>query len=171
MIPEFCPRCGTELGERRVDGRRRKWCPACERPEFRNPVPVAGVSVVDGTGRVLLVRRGVEPWRGEWSTPAGHLEVEEEPRVAAARELREETGLAVDPADLVLLEVTQLEPVGEKHALSVGYAAAAADATGTPVAGSDAAAVEWVDREAVEERAVRPHVPRRVDAAVAALLD
>lgn len=171
MTPEYCPRCGTELGERRVDGRQRKWCPSCERPEFRNAVPVAGISVVDDEGRVLLVRRGVDPGAGEWSTPAGHLEVEEEPRIAAARELREETGLTADPADMVLLEATQLEPFGEKHVVSVGYAVAASNTTGTPTAGSDATAVEWVDHGRLEETVVRPHVPRRVHAAIGALLD
>ncbi|MFB6071374.1 MAG: NUDIX domain-containing protein [Halobacterium sp.] len=168
MIPEFCPRCGGALGDRELEGRRRKWCPDCERPVYRNAAPCAGVTVVDGD-RVLLVERGADPGRGEWSTPAGHLEVDEEPRDGAARELREETGLRVDPADLVLLEATQLEPYGDKHVVSVGYAADAADASGTPEAGSDAAAVEWVPAADVEQRAVRPHVGRRVRAALDAV--
>ena len=91
--------------------------------------------------------------------------------MGAARELEEETGLSVDPAALVLLEATQLEQFGEKHVVSVGYAASAADVTGTPEAGSDAAAVEWVPRERLAERPLRPHVERRVEAAVRALSD
>jgi ADP-ribose pyrophosphatase YjhB (NUDIX family) len=170
VIPSYCPQCGTELGERRVEDRDRKWCGSCERPVYRNAVPCAGVTVLDGD-RVLLVQRSVPPGEGSWATPAGHLEVEEEPRVGAARELEEETGLSVDPAALVLLEATQLEQFGEKHVVSVGYAASAADVTGTPEAGSDAAAVEWVPRERLAERPLRPHVERRVEAAVRALSD
>lgn len=170
MIPSYCPRCGSELGERRMEDRDRKWCPACERAVYRNAVPCAGVTVLDG-GRVLLVRRAAPPGEGEWSTPAGHLEVEEEPRTAAARELREETGLAVDPADLVLLEATQLEPWGEKHVVSVGYAARREATDGTPSAGSDADAVEWVPVGELADRPLRPHVERRVDAALDALTD
>ena len=170
MIPAYCPRCGTGLGERRIEGRDRKWCGSCERPVYRNAVPCAGVTVLDGS-RVLLVQRTVPPGAGSWSIPAGHLEVDEEPRVGAVRELEEETGLSVDPEALTLLEATQLEPFGEKHAVSIGYAASAADATGTVAAGSDAAAVEWVPRERLDKRALRPHVERRVAAAVRALSD
>ncbi|WP_232703039.1 NUDIX hydrolase [Halobacterium wangiae] len=161
MIPSFCPQCGTELGERRIEGRDRKWCGSCERPVYRNAVPCAGVTVLDGD-RVLLVQRTAPPGEGEWSIPAGHLEVEEEPRVGAARELKEETGLSIDPAALTLLETAQLDSLGEKHVVSVGYAASVADVTGTPEAGSDAAAVEWVPLDGLAERPLRPHVEQRV---------
>lgn len=168
MIPSHCAQCGAPLDDRQFDGRERKWCPDCERPVFRNAVPCAGVAVVDDD-EVLLVQRAADPGAGEWSTPGGHLEVEEEPRVAAARELREETGVTVDSADLVLLEVTQLEPYGEKHVVSTGYAADASDVTGVPEAGSDAADVEWVPVDELDGRPRRPHVDRRVAAAVDAL--
>ena len=165
MIPAYCPRCGTELGERRIDGRSRKWCRNCERPVFRNAVPCADVTVVDGD-RVLLVERAVPPDAGSWTIPGGHLEVEEDPREAAVRELQEETGLRVNSAALALLEATQLDVVDGKHVVSTAYAARAADVSGTPTAKDDAAAVEWVDRDRVEDRWTRPHVARRVAAAV-----
>ena len=165
MIPEYCPRCGTELGERYVEGRVRKWCGECERPVYRNAVPCADVAVVDSE-RVLLVQRGAPPGEGEWTIPGGHLEFEEEPRVGAARELREETGLSVEPGALTLLEVTQLEPYREKHVVSTAYAVGVDAVSGTPEAGSDAAAVEWVTREEAADRDTRPHVERRVSAAI-----
>ncbi|MFC3477556.1 NUDIX domain-containing protein [Halobacterium litoreum] len=168
MIPRYCDQCGSKLDDWAFDGRERKWCEDCERPVFRNAVPCAGVTVVDGE-RVLLVERTAEPGVGDWSIPAGHLEVEEEPREGASRELEEETGLTVDPAALTLLEATQLESPGEKHVVSVGYAARAADAAGTPEAGSDASAVEWVAVGELGERPLRPHVERRVAAALDAL--
>jgi len=168
VIPKYCDQCGAELGERHVEGRDRKWCPSCERPVFQNAVPCAGVAVVDGE-RVLLVERAAPPGEGDWSIPGGHLEVEEEPRLGAARELEEETGVCAPPDALGLLEATQLETFADKHVVSVGYAVDVADTTGEPVAGSDAKAVEWAHHEDVAERPHRPHAPRRAAAAVRAV--
>ncbi len=56
--------------------------------------------MIDGT-RVLLVRRGAEPLKGEWSIPGGMLELGEELPAAVVRELREETGLDVEPLDVI----------------------------------------------------------------------
>jgi 8-oxo-dGTP diphosphatase len=165
VTPSFCPRCGTELGEREVEGRDRKWCGDCERPVFRNAAPCADVTVLDGD-RVLMVERAVPPNPGAWTVPGGHLEFEEEPRTGAARELREEAGLSVEPAALTLTEATQLEPFGEKRVVSVAYAVDVAETSGSATAGSDAAAVEWVPRDELAARQLRPHVQRRVETAL-----
>jgi 8-oxo-dGTP diphosphatase len=69
-----------------------------EYPE-RPLVGVGGV-VIDGE-RVLLVRRGTEPLRGEWSIPGGLLEVGEALAAGVARELQEETGLTVRVVELI----------------------------------------------------------------------
>ncbi|HET6652834.1 MAG TPA: NUDIX domain-containing protein, partial [Nocardioides sp.] len=61
---------------------------------------VGGV-VVDRGGRFLLVRRGREPSKGSWSIPGGKVEPGESDREAVAREVLEETGLAVVVGELV----------------------------------------------------------------------
>lgn len=55
----------------------------------------------DGSGRLLLVRRGNEPGRGLWSVPGGRVEAGEDDAAALVREMREETGLEVAPGRLI----------------------------------------------------------------------
>ncbi|MDF9744430.1 NUDIX hydrolase [Natrinema salsiterrestre] len=139
--PTFCPDCATRLETVTFDERERRRCPNCETVVWHNPVPCAGVAVVDRSGRdpaVLCVERGVPPGVGEWTIPGGHMEIGEEPATAAARELEEETGVAVDPADLEILSASAMPPREGKHVVTVHYVAARADTAGEPVADSDA---------------------------------
>ena len=64
--------------------------------------PLVGVGgVVIHRSRVLLIRRGTEPLKGEWSIPGGMLELGEELAQGVRRELREETGLDVEPLEII----------------------------------------------------------------------
>jgi 8-oxo-dGTP diphosphatase len=64
------------------------------------PMVGVGAVVVDGD-RVLLIRRGHQPMKGEWSLPGGALEVGETLLEGVRREVREETGLEVEPEALI----------------------------------------------------------------------
>ncbi|MBZ5514117.1 MAG: NUDIX hydrolase [Acidobacteriia bacterium] len=64
--------------------------------------PLVGVGgVVIHRGRALLVRRGGEPLKGEWSIPGGLVELGEELEQATRRELKEETGLDIEPLEVL----------------------------------------------------------------------
>jgi 8-oxo-dGTP diphosphatase len=109
--------------------------------------PLVGVgAVVVEEGRVLLVRRGTEPLKGHWSLPGGLLELGESLADGVVREVREETGLTVEPIELIeLLDRIHLE--GER----VKYHYAIADylcrvTSGELLAATDADAVKWVER-------------------------
>jgi ADP-ribose pyrophosphatase YjhB (NUDIX family) len=118
--------------------------------------PLVGVgAVIVHEGRVLLVRRGREPLKGHWTLPGGMLELGETLVDGAAREVREETGLIVEPLELVeLLDRIYYESGHESGHESgrVRYHYVIADYLcrvkgGELCAASDADEVRWVERD------------------------
>ena len=91
----YCPRCGAEMVEKHVDDKKRKACPVCEYVFYHNPVPAAGV-VIQKDGKILLVKRKFEPYKGDWCLPAGFMEYDESPEHCAIREAKEELGVDVE---------------------------------------------------------------------------
>ncbi len=98
----YCVACGGQLAEQwvAVEGRNRLVCQACGHIHYLNPKIVAATLPVSN-GRVLLVRRGIEPALGTWSYPAGYVELGETVEEAACRETQEETCLEVRLARLL----------------------------------------------------------------------
>ncbi len=110
--------------------------------------PLVGVGgVVIHRNRVLLIRRGSEPLKGEWSIPGGLLELGEELAEAARRELREETGLEVEP--LAIMETfDRIFREGRKvryHFVIVDYVCRLKRGRLRPA--SDVLEARWVRRE------------------------
>ena len=56
---------------------------------------------VTDAGEAVLLRRGIEPGKGAWAQPGGFLEVDETVAEAAVRETLEETGLLVEPGEII----------------------------------------------------------------------
>ena len=96
----FCSACGAPLVARTIDHRPRRVCPACGRIHWRNAKPCAGALVIRN-GKVLLIRRTIEPFLGYWDIPGGFCEVDEHPTETAVREVREETGLEIELTGLL----------------------------------------------------------------------
>ena len=114
--------------------------------EFPSP-PLVGVgAVIVEAERVLLVRRGTEPLKGHWSLPGGLLEVGESLTEGVKREVREETGLVVEPVELIeLLDRIHREDNRVRyHYVIADYLCRVAG--GVLRAASDADAVRWVER-------------------------
>jgi ADP-ribose pyrophosphatase YjhB (NUDIX family) len=94
FVMNFCPRCGKPLADKLAYGKQRRACEACGFVVFRDPV-VAVVALVVRDGKALMVRRAMHPQIGKWAFPAGYLDYGEDPRDAAVREVREETGIDI----------------------------------------------------------------------------
>ena len=110
-----------------------------------NPVPTVGVVCLRGD-QVLLIKRGNPPRQGQWSLPGGRLEWGETTKVAALRELLEETGVRAELLGLVdvLDGMFSSRTTGETtlHYVMIDYAARWI--SGEPVAGDDAAEARFV---------------------------
>jgi ADP-ribose pyrophosphatase YjhB (NUDIX family) len=116
----------------------RPVCPQCGWIYFIDP-KVAAAILVEQDGRVLLVRRVNEPFRGLWTLPAGFVNGGEDPAEAAARECLEETGLFVRV--LGVLDVI----AGREHERGADFIIVyQAEVTGGElVPADDADAAEW----------------------------
>ena len=105
------------------------------------PVAAVGAIVIDGAGRVLVVRRGRPPGEGLWSLPGGKVEMGERLADAVVREVREETGLEVACGRLV--EV--VERFGDGwHYVILDYLCEPRG--GALCAGDDVSDARWVSR-------------------------
>jgi ADP-ribose pyrophosphatase YjhB (NUDIX family) len=99
----YCTRCGEALEFGAVEGedRDRLACPSCGFIAYVNPRLVVTTIPINEAGEVVLLRRGIEPGKGWWAQPGGFLEVDETVTEAAIRETLEETGLVVEPGEIV----------------------------------------------------------------------
>lgn len=79
-------------------------CQRCEQTSYRNPLPVAVVLLPVDSG-LLVIRRGIEPRKGELAFPGGFIDFGEAWQEAAARELFEETGIVIDPKEVEAFRV------------------------------------------------------------------
>jgi 8-oxo-dGTP diphosphatase len=99
----FCPRCGGSL-ERRLLKPTEPERPVCTRCGFvfyLDPKIAVGTIIKSQSGRIVLVRRAIEPGFGKWVFPGGYVDRGEPLTSAAIREAREECGLEVRLEGLV----------------------------------------------------------------------
>ena len=138
MEYRFCPACGAGLCRRllKAGEPERLVCESCDFIFYLDPKVAAG-TLVTCAGRILLLRRAIEPQYGMWVFPGGFVDRGEHPEQAAIREAREEVGIEVairsllgvyhePPGSPVILIVYNADlisgtPVPADEALEIGF--------------------------------------------------
>lgn len=114
--------------------------------------PLVGVgAVIVHENKVVIVQRGTEPLRGQWSIPGGALEVGETLRECAAREALEETGLRVEAGEVMeVFDSIYRGPDGriQYHYVQIDFACRLIG--GELRAGGDATQARWVTAEELD---------------------
>jgi ADP-ribose pyrophosphatase YjhB (NUDIX family) len=129
----FCPICGEAI--EKVEDRAE--CPACGYVGYANAVPGAEAVCLDEQGRVLLGRRAFDPGKDLWDLPGGFLHEDELPVDGLVREVREETGLEIEPQEFLGF---WLEPYDGRIVLCLAWTARA---TGKGRAADDLVELRW----------------------------
>ncbi|MGV8085974.1 MAG: NUDIX domain-containing protein [Candidatus Bilamarchaeum sp.] len=103
--------------------------------------PLASDSLLIENGRILLVERKFEPFKGYWAIPGGMVELNESAEECAIREMQEETGLSTIPYQLVgVYSDPKRDPRG---VVAVVYLVRKVG--GVLLAGTDAKSAKWFD--------------------------
>jgi 8-oxo-dGTP diphosphatase len=115
-------------------------------PEYQNrPATVDAVTIKED--KILLIKRGREPFLGYYALPGGFVEIDEDTKTAALRELLEETGVVGKIIKLVgVFDDPGRDPT--RHTLNISYLVEVLDESGIR-SGDDANEVMWFDLDSL----------------------
>ena len=90
----YCQICGSKLEKHISETIHHPYCHTCKKISYLDP-KVATVIIIENNSTILLVKRDIEPNIGRWSFPSGYVDRGEKTEIAAAREVKEETGIEI----------------------------------------------------------------------------
>jgi 8-oxo-dGTP diphosphatase len=91
---KLCPECAKPLRKQARSGKSRLACPDGHFVHYNNPAPTA-MGLIERDGKLLILKRAIDPNRGKWEFPGGFVESGEGPAEALSREVSEETRLTI----------------------------------------------------------------------------
>ena len=91
----FCPKCGSQDFE--IHNALSRHCANCGFTFYQNPRASTAAFILNDKGELLVARRGKEPAKGTLDLPGGFVDNDENAEEGMVREIKEETGLIIDP--------------------------------------------------------------------------
>jgi len=149
----LCPLCGDSLISKAIEGRDRKICENCNWIYYKNPLPAVACLASNKKGEILLIKRAVEPYMGEWCIPGGFIEIDETLEEAGVRELEEETGIKGRAGDVIGAYIQKSRMYGA--VLIVGLEFTIEEAL--PVAGDDAREARFTPLDSIPDIPLESH--------------
>lgn len=137
VIYRFCPQCKSDLEKHR----EYSYCPNCKIRIYKNSKPTAAIFPIKN-GKVLLTKRAIDPFKGDYDAVGGFLNNGEDPREAAIREAKEECGLDIEPTEMLGIYVDTYGEDGD-YTLNIHYIGRVIG--GKTKAGDDASSLHWID--------------------------
>ncbi|MEO0096032.1 MAG: aspartate 1-decarboxylase [candidate division WOR-3 bacterium] len=111
----YCPLCKGSLKKQKNCIK----CSNCNWHYYHNPLPSVAIFAMNEKGKILLIKRGIEPGKGRWALPSGFIETGETPEQTVIRELKEETGLSGKVEDFLGVHLESTDVYGD--VLLLGY--------------------------------------------------
>lgn len=134
---KYCPQCKSDLD---LSG-ENPYCPDCKLTIYLHAAIGTSVLIIKGS-QVLLSKRNIEPYKGDWDTIGGFQKLGEDPQECAHREVVEETGLKIKITGILGIYTDRYGPDGD-FTQSTCYLAKIV--SGTMHAMDDISSLEWVD--------------------------
>lgn len=135
-----CPHCGMRTSLQRTHGSRELACPQCGYTFWMNSKPTVSALIVRDS-MVLLTKRAIQPFKGQWDVPGGFLDVHENPVAGLQREMHEELGIRVIQPKFLSVYVGLYPSVPPQSTLNLYYFVKRF--TGALVPQDDVAAFAW----------------------------
>lgn len=149
-MDKYCPKCGGVLADRFIEVEEgvRQQCQSCGAIHYKNSKPTSSVLAVKES-KVLLVKRGIDPFKGWWDIPGGFLESGEHPVDGAKREFLEETGLEIKLTHLLGIWMSKYGPI-DIDIMNLCYTAEVVGGIESP--SSDAVELKWFELDGLPDK-------------------
>jgi len=152
---KYCPNCAQPIQEN-----NEHWkCNKCGSEYWKNSKPTAAVIPIKD-GKILLSKRGIEPFKGYYDTIGGFLSNGEIPLDGALREVKEETGLDVKILDFI---GTYMDTYGGDRDFILCFYYVCEIVGGEMKAQDDVAALEWFDIDNLPENIAFKHIYKVIE--------